>query len=153
MTKQENDLKTTSAQSRCTGNTILHWPAKSTRFMTELFFVSPLSVLMIWSKIMVTTVWARLLVAFMLVEATVRDCVPEIYTHPKNCRPVSPSWKCLRYIKTFLVFKRTMYWYEEQIDLKESRTAKILNGLGYKNSLKIFPQRRQLWYCLKTCDK
>ena len=54
----------------------LHSPARSTRFMVELFLVSPPSVLMIWSKMMVTTVWARLLVAFMFVEATVRDWVP-----------------------------------------------------------------------------
>jgi len=53
-------------------------PAKSTRFITLLFLVSdPISFLMIWSKVMVTTVWARLLVAFMLVDATVRLDVPE----------------------------------------------------------------------------
>lgn len=52
-------------------------PAKSTRFITLLFLVSdPDSLLMIWSNVMVTTVWALLLVAFMLVEATVRLAVP-----------------------------------------------------------------------------
>ncbi len=51
-------------------------PAKSTRFMTELFFVSPDSFLVIWSKTMVTTVCARLLVAFMFVEARVLLAVP-----------------------------------------------------------------------------
>lgn len=53
-------------------------PAKSTRFITLLFLVSdPDSLLMIWSNVMVTTVWALLLVAFMLVDATVRLAVPE----------------------------------------------------------------------------
>lgn len=52
-------------------------PAKSTRFITLLFLVSdPDSLLMIWSNVMVTTVWALLLVAFMLVDATVRLAVP-----------------------------------------------------------------------------
>lgn len=52
-------------------------PAKSTKFITLLFLVSdPDSLLMIWSNVMVTTVWALLLVAFMLVEATVRLAVP-----------------------------------------------------------------------------
>ena len=55
---------------------MFHLPAKSTRFMVLLFLVSPFSVLMIWSNMMVTTVWALLLVAFMLVDATVRDVVP-----------------------------------------------------------------------------
>lgn len=52
-------------------------PAKSTRFITLLFLVSdPDSLLMIWSNVIVTTVWALLLVAFMLVDATVRLAVP-----------------------------------------------------------------------------
>lgn len=52
-------------------------PAKSTKFITLLFLVSdPDSLLMIWSNVMVTTVWALLLVAFMLVDATVRLAVP-----------------------------------------------------------------------------
>ncbi len=55
-------------------------PAKSTRFITELFFVSPPSFLVIWSNIMVTTVCALLLVAFILVAATVLLAVPENHT-------------------------------------------------------------------------
>ena len=57
----------------------LYQPAKSTKFMLLLFFVScPDSFLLIWSNMMVTTVWARELVAFICVAATVRLAVPEI---------------------------------------------------------------------------
>lgn len=45
--------------------------------MTELFLVSdPVSSLDIWSNMIVTTVWARDDVAFMLVDATVLFAVP-----------------------------------------------------------------------------
>jgi hypothetical protein len=52
-------------------------PAKSTRFISELLVISlPLASFLICSKITVTTVWARLLVAFICVAATVRLEVP-----------------------------------------------------------------------------
>lgn len=63
-----------------------------------LFFVSwPDSFLLIWSKVTVTTVWARELVAFIWVAATVRLEVPGkindnlkyIYNSQKKCRLIS----------------------------------------------------------------
>ena len=56
---------------------MLHLPARSTRFMAELLVMCwPVLFLLFWMKVMATMVWARLLVAFMLVEAMVRFLVP-----------------------------------------------------------------------------
>ena len=54
-----------------------HSPAKSTKFIVLLFLVSEeAAFFVIWSNVIVTTVWARLLVAFMFVDATVLLAVP-----------------------------------------------------------------------------
>lgn len=56
---------------------VWHKPARSTKFMLLLFLVSwPVWFLLIWSKTIVTTVWALELVAFICVAATVRLAVP-----------------------------------------------------------------------------
>lgn len=58
-------------------NFVSHKPARSTKFMLLLFLVSwPVWFLLIWSKTIVTTVWALELVAFIWVAATVRLAVP-----------------------------------------------------------------------------
>lgn len=58
----------------CKQNTL---PARSTRFITLDFLLSPPPTPLVnWSNVMVTTVCALLLVAFMLVDATVRTAVP-----------------------------------------------------------------------------
>lgn len=61
----------------CDVSNPINSPAKSTRLIVLLFLVSwPESFLLIWSKVTVTTVWARELVAFICVAATVRFEVP-----------------------------------------------------------------------------
>ena len=51
-------------------------PARSTRFMMLVFLLSVDPVLTNWSNVMMTIVCARLLVAFMFVDATVLFAVP-----------------------------------------------------------------------------
>ena len=76
--RSPKNLTKVAEQDQLTTLTTGYKPAKSTRFITLLFFVSdPESAsFMIWSNVIVTTVWALLLVAFILVEATVLLAVP-----------------------------------------------------------------------------
>jgi len=97
-----------SACSNISVQSSVQIPARSTRFMMLVFLLSLLLVLMNWSNVMVTTVCARLLVAFMLVDATVRLAVPAAHI----ARPL-PLDRCIQSVHSEGKFGTGKWWIKQ----------------------------------------